>query len=354
FCQNRRDEVIRYVQDKYGADQVAQIITFGTLQARAVLRDVGRVLQMPYGLVDRLAKMVPQNPANPVTLEKAIADEPRLQAERDGDPLTARLLVIAQKLEGLYRHASTHAAGIVIGDRPLDRLVPLYRDPRSSLPATQFSMKFVEKAGLVKFDFLGLKTLTVIDKAQKLIRTRVPDFDIDRIPYDDARTYRMLGHGETVGIFQLESSGMRDVLKKMHADCIEDVIAIVALYRPGPMDTTPRFIACRRGEEPPGYLHPLIEPILKETYGIMIYQEQVMQIAQVLSGYSLSEADVLRWAMGKKIKSEMDKQKERFVKGAEAKGIEPYRADYIFELVAKFAGYGFNKSHAAAYGVIAY
>ena len=354
FCQDRRDEVIEYVQSRYGKEQVAQIITFGKLQARAVCRDVGRVLQMPYGQVDRLCKLIPMNPANPVTLAQAIAGEPRLGDERDKDPTVKTMLEIGLKLEGLYRHASTHAAGIVIGDRPLDRLVPLYRDPRSSLPATQFSMKFVEKAGLVKFDFLGLKTLTVIDKAQKLIRTRVPDFDIDRIPYDDARTYRMLGQGETVGIFQLESSGMRDVLKKMHADCIEDVIAIVALYRPGPMDNIPRFIACKRGEEQPDYLHPLIEPILKETYGIMIYQEQVMQIAQVLSGYSLGEADILRWAMGKKIKSEMDKQKERFVNGAQAKGIEPYRADYIFELVAKFAGYGFNKSHAAAYAVIAY
>jgi DNA polymerase-3 subunit alpha len=354
FCQDRRDEVIGYVQSRYGKDQVAQIITFGKLQARAVCRDVGRVLQMPYGQVDRLCKLIPMNPANPVTLAQAIDGEPRLQDERDKDPTVKTMLEIGLKLEGLYRHASTHAAGIVIGDRPLEELVPLYRDPRSSLPATQFNMKFVEKAGLVKFDFLGLKTLTVLDKAQKLIRVREPSFDIDKIPYDDAATYRMLGQGDTVGIFQLESSGMRDVLKKMHADCIEDIIAIVALYRPGPMDNIPRFIACKRGEEQPDYLHPLIEPILKETYGIMIYQEQVMQIAQVLSGYSLSEADVLRWAMGKKIKSEMEKQKERFVKGAEARGIPPHRADYIFELVAKFAGYGFNKSHAAAYAVVAY
>jgi DNA polymerase-3 subunit alpha len=294
------------------------------------------------------------NPANPVTLAQAVAGEPRLTEERDKDPAVKTMLEIGLKLEGLYRHASTHAAGIVIGDRPLEELVPLYRDPRSLLPATQFSMKYVEKAGLVKFDFLGLKTLTVIDKAQKLIRVREPSFDIDKIPYDDAATYRMLGQGDTVGIFQLESSGMRDVLKKMHADCIEDIMAIVALYRPGPMDNIPRFIACKRGDEQPDYLHPLIEPILKETYGIMVYQEQVMQIAQVLSGYTLGEADVLRWAMGKKIKSEMEKQKERFVKGAEAKGIEPYRADYIFELVAKFAGYGFNKPHAAAYAVVAY
>jgi DNA polymerase-3 subunit alpha len=312
------------------------------------------VLQMPYGQVDRLSKMIPMNPANPVTLAQAIEQEPRLQEERDRDPTVKTLFEIALKLEGLNRNASTHAAGIVIGDRPLEELVPLYRDPRSSLPATQFNMKYVEKAGLVKFDFLGLKTLTVIDKAQKLIRLREPSFDIDRIPYDDKRTYDMLGHGDTVGVFQLESSGMRDVLRKMHADRVEDIIAINALYRPGPMDNIPRFIACKKGEEQPDYLHPLLEPILKETYGIMVYQEQVMQIAQVLSGYSLGEADLLRRAMGKKIKSEMDAQKERFVKGAVAKGIDGGRAALIFELVAKFAGYGFNKSHSAAYGVVAY
>ncbi len=233
FCQDRRDEVIDYVQERYGKDQVAQIITFGKLQARMVTRDVGRVLQMPYGQVDRLSKLIPMNPANPVTLAQAIAGEPRLQEERDRDPMVKTLFEIALKLEGLYRNASTHAAGIVIGDRPLEELVPLYRDPRSAIPATQFNMKYVEKAGLVKFDFLGLKTLTVIDKAQKLIRLREPSFDIERIPYDDAKTYEMLGHGDTVGVFQLESSGMRDVLRKMRADCIEDIIAIVALYRPG-------------------------------------------------------------------------------------------------------------------------
>ncbi|MGQ0486513.1 MAG: DNA polymerase III subunit alpha [Hyphomicrobiales bacterium] len=354
FCQDRRDEVIAYVQQRHGKDRVAQIITFGKLQARMVTRDVGRVLQMPYGQVDRLSKLIPMNPANPVNLAQAIASEPRLQEERDRDPMVKTLFEIALKLEGLNRNASTHAAGIVIGDRPLEELVPLYRDLRSAIPATQFNMKYVEKAGLVKFDFLGLKTLTVIDKAQKLIRLREPSFDIERIAYDDARTYEMLGHGDTVGVFQLESSGMRDVLRKIRADCIEDIIAIVALYRPGPMDNIPRFIACKKGDEQPDYLHPLIEPVLKETYGIMVYQEQVMQIAQLLSGYSLGEADLLRRAMGKKIKSEMDAQKERFVKGATAKGIEAHRADYIFELVAKFAGYGFNKSHAAAYAVIAY
>lgn len=354
FCQDRRDEVIDYVQKKYGQDRVAQIITFGKLQARAVCRDVGRVLQMPYGQVDRLCKLIPNNPAHPVTLKEAVNGEPRLQEERDKDSAVRRMLEIGMKLEGLYRHASTHAAGVVIGDRPLEELVPLYRDPRSSLSVTQFNMKWVQKAGLVKFDFLGLKTLTVIEKAQTLIRNRVPDFDIRRVPFDDPRTYEMLGHGDTVGVFQLESSGMRDVLRKMHADRIEDIIAIVALYRPGPMDNIPRFVAGKRKEEQPDYLHPLIEPILKETYGVIVYQEQVMQIAQVLSGYSLGEADVLRNAMGKKIKSEMDLQKQRFVSGAMARGLSSHQADYIFELVAKFAGYGFNKSHAACYAVVAY
>jgi DNA polymerase-3 subunit alpha len=354
FCQDRRDEVITYVQQKYGRQQVAQIITFGKLQARAVCRDVGRVLQMPYGQVDRLCKLIPANPANPVTLKQAIEGEPRLQEERDRDETVATMLAIGQKLEGLYRHASTHAAGVVIADRPLDELVPLYKDPRSSMPATQFNLKWVEPAGLVKFDFLGLKTLTVINEAAKFIRQRQSDFDIASIPFDDPGVYRMLGEGATVGIFQLESSGMRDALKRMHPDCIEDIIAMVALYRPGPMDNIPRFIACKRGDEAPDSLHPMIEPILKETYGIIVYQEQVMQIAQVLSGYSLGEADLLRRAMGKKIKAEMDQQKERFVSGAIANGVEADRAGYIFELVAKFAGYGFNKSHAAGYAIIAY
>jgi DNA polymerase-3 subunit alpha len=354
FCQDRRGEVIDYVQKRYGADRVAQIITFGKLQARMVTRDVGRVLQMPYGQVDRISKLIPNNPANPVTLAQAIDSEPKLQEERDKDTTVRTLFDIALRLEGLYRNASTHAAGVVIGDRPLEELVPLYRDPRSDIPATQFNMKYVEKAGLVKFDFLGLKTLTVIEKAQELIRLREPGFDIGQIPYDDGRTYDMLAHGDTVGVFQLESSGMRDVLRKMRADRIEDIIAIVALYRPGPMDNIPRFIACKKGDEPPDYLHPLLEPILQETYGIMVYQEQVMQIAQVLSGYSLGEADLLRRAMGKKIKAEMDAQKERFVSGAVQKQVDAQQADHIFELVQKFAGYGFNKSHAAAYAVVSY
>jgi DNA polymerase III subunit alpha len=354
FCQDRRDEVINYVQERFGVGRVAQIITFGKLQARMVTRDVGRVLQMPYGQVDRLSKLIPMNPANPLTLRESIEAEPRLQEERDRDPNVKNLFDIALRIEGLYRNASTHAAGVVIGDRPLEELVPLYRDPRSSLPATQFSMKYVEMAGLVKFDFLGLKTLTVIDKALKLIRLRVPDIDIDNIPYDDPRTYEMLRAGDTVGVFQLESSGMRDTAKRMKADCVEDIIAIVALYRPGPMENIPKFIANKLGDAEPDYMHPMLEPLLKETYGVIVYQEQVMQIAQVLSGYSLGEADLLRRAMGKKIKKEMDDQKERFVQGAVKNNVDAKKADDIFELVAKFAGYGFNKSHAAAYAVVAY
>ncbi|MGB3808973.1 MAG: DNA polymerase III subunit alpha, partial [Parvibaculum sp.] len=354
FCQDRRDEVIRYVQKRYGYDQVAQIITFGKLQARAVLRDVGRVLQLPYGQVDRLCKLVPNNPAAPVTLAEAIRGEPRLQEARDAEEAVAKLLEIGQRLEGLYRHASTHAAGVVIGDRGLDALVPLYRDPRSDMPVTQFNMKWVEPAGLVKFDFLGLKTLTVLDQAVKLLARRDIQVDLLHLPFQDEKTFAMLGRGETVGVFQLESSGMRDVLRKLEADRFEDIIALVALYRPGPMDNIPSYIARKHEREKPDYLHPLLEPVLKETYGVIIYQEQVMQIAQILSGYSLGEADLLRRAMGKKIKAEMDAQKERFVTGAVAKAVDQKQAAQIFELVDKFAGYGFNKSHAAAYALVAY
>ena len=354
FCQERRDEVIRYVQQTYGEDRVAQIITFGKLQARVVLRDVGRVLHMPYGQVDRLSKLVPHNPANPPTLAEAIAAEPRLQEARDEDPVVARLLDIGQRLEGLYRHASTHAAGVVIGDRPLIDLVPLYRDPRSQLPATQFNMKWVEAAGLVKFDFLGLKTLTVIEKAVELIARKGVEIDPIALPLDDTKTYALLSRAETVGVFQLEGSGMRESLRMLKPDRFEDIIAMVALYRPGPMDNIGTFINRKHGKEEPDYLHELIRPILEETYGVIIYQEQVMQIAQTLSGYSLGEADLLRRAMGKKIKGEMDKQKSRFVEGALANGVKKARAEYIFELVAKFAGYGFNKSHAATYALLAY
>ena len=355
FCQEKRDRVIAYVQSKYGENRVAQIITHGKLQARAVLRDVGRVLQIPYGQVDRLCKLVPNNPANPVTLRQAIDGEPKLQEERDREPIVARLLEIAEKLEGLYRHASTHAAGIVIADRPLEELVPLYRDAKSALPITQFNWKMVEAAGLVKFDFLGLKTLTVLEKAVELVRRgRGIAVDLATLPLDDKATYDMLAKADTAGVFQLEGSGMRESLKRLKPDRFEDIIAMVALYRPGPMDNIPTYINRKHGEEPVEYLHPMLEGILKETYGVIIYQEQVIQIAQVMGGYSLGQADLLRRAMGKKDKAEMAKQQARFLEGAVAKGVKRDDAIYIFNLVDKFAGYGFNKSHAAAYALVSY
>ncbi len=354
FCQERRGEVITYVQQRYGRDQVAQIITFGTLQARGVLRDVGRVLQMPYGQVDKLTKLVPQNPAAPVTLAAAIESEPKLQAFRDEDPVVARAFNIALRLEGLTRHASTHAAGIVIGDRPLSELVPMYRDPKSDMPVTQFNMKWVEPAGLVKFDFLGLKTLTVLDVAVKLLKQRNIHVDLPTLPIDDAATYAMLAKGEVVGVFQLESQGMRRALVDMRPDRFEDIIALVALYRPGPMANIPTYCARKHGDEQSEYLHPMLEPILKETYGVIIYQEQVMQIAQVMAGYSLGDADLLRRAMGKKIRAEMEKQRAIFIAGSVKNGVAKEQADTIFDLLAKFADYGFNKSHAAAYALVSY
>jgi DNA polymerase III subunit alpha len=354
FCQDRRDEVIRYVQEAYGNDRVAQIITFGKLQARAVLRDVGRVLGMPYGQVDRICKLVPNNPAAPVTLQQAIDGEKVLQEMVKTDEAVARLVEIALHLEGLYRHASTHAAGLVIADRPLEELVPLYRDPRSNMPVTQFNMKDVEKAGLVKFDFLGLKTLTVLQRAVELIARKGGTVDIARLPLDDKKTYEMLARGETSGVFQLESTGMRDAVRRLRPDRIEDIIALVALYRPGPMENIPKYIAVKQGLEKPDYMHPSLEGLLRETYGVIIYQEQVMQIAQVLSGYSLGAADLLRRAMGKKIKEEMEAQRKNFVDGAIANGVDAGKASQIFDLVDKFAGYGFNKSHAAAYAIVAY
>jgi DNA polymerase III subunit alpha len=354
FCQDRRDEVIRYVQKEYGSDRVAQIITFGKLQARAVLRGVGRVLEMPLGYVDKICKLVPNNPAAPVTLQQAIDSDPELQRLRDTDDSVSRLFDISLKLEGLYAHASTHAAGVVIGDRPLEQLVPLYRDPNSDMPVTQFNMKYVEAAGLVKFDFLGLKTLTVLDRAVKLLAQRDIKIDLNNLPLDDRKTFDMLIRADAGGVFQLESSGMRDVLRKLKPDVFEDIIAVVALYRPGPMDNIPSFINRKHGTEPIDYLHPLLEPVLKETYGIMVYQEQVMQAAQVLAGYSLGGADLLRRAMGKKIQSEMDAQRAAFVNGASARGIDKGKASEIFDTIDKFAGYGFNKSHAAAYALVAY
>jgi len=356
FCQDRREEVIRYVQDKYGHDHVAQIITFGKLQARAVVRDVGRVLQMPYGQVDRLSKMIPNNPADPMTLGQAIESEPRLAEARDAEETVATLLEYGLKLEGLYRHASTHAAGVVIGDRPLDELVPLYRDPRSDMPVTQFNMKWIDKAGLVKFDFLGLKTLTTIQKACIHLKARDIHIDPVAIPLDDEPTFDMLKKRETVGVFQYESSGMQDLMRKAVPENIEDLIAIVALFRPGPMENIPKYLACKHGDEQPEFLHKTITPVLEDTYGVIIYQEQVLKIAQVLAGYSLGEADILRKAMGKKIKAEMDAQRTRFVKGALEGNddLNEAHANFIFDLVAKFAGYGFNKAHSACYAFVAY
>ncbi|ATC24891.1 DNA polymerase III subunit alpha [Caulobacter vibrioides] len=354
FCQERREEVISYVQEKYGRDRVAQIITFGSLQARAVLRDVGRVMQLPLGLVDRLCKMVPNNPAAPVTLAQAIDLEPRLKQAKKEDANVSACLDVALQLEGLFRNASTHAAGLVIGDRPLTQLTPLYKDPRSDLPATQFNMKWVESAGLVKFDFLGLKTLTVLDRAVKHLKKRGFEIDLGKLPFDDAKTYELLASGQTVGVFQLESQGMRDTLRKMRCGSIEEITALISLYRPGPMDNIDTFVDCKFGRKPVDTLHPSLEAVLKETYGVIVYQEQVMQIAQILAGYSLGEADLLRRAMGKKKKEEMDLQKIRFVSGAKEKNVPEEQSGSIFELVAKFAGYGFNKSHAAAYAFISY
>jgi len=315
FCQERRDEVIHYVQERYGKNKVAQIITFGKLQARAVLRDVGRVLQIPYPVVDRICKLVPNQPNAPITLSEAIEMEPKFQEEAQKEDSVEVLLEYSQQLEGLYRHVSTHAAGVVIGDRPLDELVPLYRDPASDIPVTQFNMKYVELAGLVKFDFLGLKTLTVIQHTVDMLAKRGIEIDMSHVPFDDKPTFDLLTRVETVGVFQLESSGMKDVLRKLKPDTFEDIIALVALYRPGPMDDIPRYIACKHGEQPITYAHPLMEPILKETFGVMVYQEQVMKIAQELGGYSLGGADLLRRAMGKKIKEAMDAERAKFIAG---------------------------------------
>ncbi|MFN3827580.1 MAG: DNA polymerase III subunit alpha [Micavibrio sp.] len=356
FCQDRRDEVIQYVRNHYGSDRVAQIITFGQLKARAVVRDVGRVLQMPYGQVDRIAKMIPNNPANPITLEEALEQDADLRAERDREETTAKLIDIALQLEGLYRHASTHAAGVVISGQALEELLPVYRDPSSDMPVTQFNMKYIEQAGLLKFDFLGLKTMTVVQKAVEYIRASTgEDIDILRVPLDDAKTYKLLSEGKTVGVFQVESAGMRATLMSMRPNRFEDIIALVALYRPGPMDNIPRYIEIKEGRSEPDYMHPKLKPYLEETYGIMVYQEQVMQAAQALSGYTLGGADLLRRAMGKKIQAEMHAQRQKFVDGAvEHSQVTPERASEIFDQIDKFAGYGFNKSHAAAYALISY
>ncbi len=353
FCQDRRDEVIDYVRGEYGADRVAQIITFGKLQARAAVRDVGRVLGLPFGQVNRVAELIPNNPAKPVTLQQAIDGEPKLQQLRDEDESIGRLIEIALQLEGLYRHASTHAAGLVIGDRKLIDLVPIYRDPKSDFLVTQYSMKYVEQAGLIKFDFLGLTTLTILERAVGFLKREGIEVDLSRLPLDDPKTYEMLQRADAAGVFQFEGQGMRDVLRQMRPDRFEDLIAAVALYRPGPMASIPAYCQRKHGEpwEAP---HPAIHDILAETYGLIVYQEQVMQIAQKLAGYSLGGADMLRRAMGKKIRSEMDAQEKIFIDGALARGIEPAKAAEIFDLMSKFADYGFNKCHAAPYGLVAY
>jgi DNA polymerase-3 subunit alpha len=354
FCQERRDEVITYVQQKYGNKSVAQIITFGKLQARAVIRDVGRILAMSYGFVDKISKMIPFNPANPITLQGAIDAEQALRDLIDSDPQVKKLVGIALKLEGLYRHPGVHAAGVVISDRNLQNMVPLYKDSRSTMPVTQFSMKYIEEMGLIKFDFLGLKTLTVIQKALDLAKRQGSNLTAQTIPLDNKKTFDLLKKGDCVGVFQIESSGMRDVLKKLQPNRVEDLIALVALYRPGPMDDIPKYIACKHGVEPITYLHEKLKPILAETYGVMVYQEQVMQIAQVLGGYTMGQADILRRAMGKKNKEEMLSQKRRFIDGATERGVSLDIAERLFEQMSKFAGYGFNKSHSTPYGLLTY
>ncbi|SHK27393.1 DNA polymerase III, alpha subunit [Shimia gijangensis] len=372
FCMDRREEVIRYVQEKYGRDKVGQIITFGALLSKAAVRDIGRVLQMPYGQVDRLSKMIPVEGVKPVSIEKALADEPRLREEARNEEVVQRLLDYVQQVEGLLRNASTHAAGVVIGDRPLDALVPLYQDPRSDMPATQFNMKWVEQAGLVKFDFLGLKTLTVIQNAVDLIKAAGRDIhfsadgaelyeppegavnEINAIPLDDEASYKLYADAATVAVFQVESSGMMDALKRMKPNCIEDIVALVALYRPGPMENIPTYCEVKNGLREIESVHPLIDHILEETQGIIVYQEQVMQIAQVMAGYSLGGADLLRRAMGKKIAEEMAKERPKFEKGAMENGVDQKKASEVFDLLEKFANYGFNKSHAAAYAVVSY
>ncbi len=354
FCMDRREEVIRYTQAKYGREKVGQIITFGALLSKAAVRDVGRVLQMPYGQVDKLSKMIPVEGVKPVSIEKALADEPRLREAARAEEVVDRCLTYAQAIEGLLRNASTHAAGVVIGDRPLDELVPLYRDPRADMPATQFNMKWVEQAGLVKFDFLGLKTLTVIQNAVDLLKRRGVEVDIERIPLDDAATYELYASARTVAVFQVESSGMMDALRRMKPTCIEDIVALVALYRPGPMENIPQYCEVKNGLRECQSVHPMIDDILEETQGIIVYQEQVMQIAQVMAGYSLGQADLLRRAMGKKIAEEMAKERPKFVQGALANGVDAKKAAEVFDLLEKFANYGFNKSHAAAYAVVSY
>ncbi len=354
FCQDRREEVIEYVRNRYGKDKVAQIITFGSLQAKAAIRDVGRVLEMPYGQVDKIAKLIPFIPSKPISIQEAIDTNEILKNEIAANEQVQTLIDTAINIEGLNRHASTHAAGLVIGDKPLHELIPLYKFSEDEIPATQFNMKFVEKAGLVKFDFLGLKTLSVLSKAEALIKVKDKNFDLSKIPLNDKKTYEMLSTGSTTGIFQLESAGMKDVLIGLKPDRFEDIIAVVSLYRPGPMENIPSYINRKHGKENIVYLHPNLETILNETYGIFIYQEQVLRAAQILANFSLGKADILRRAMGKKDKNEMSEQKKSFLDGTKERGISREKANEIFDQIAAFAGYGFNKSHAAAYALIAY
>ncbi|MEM9139313.1 MAG: DNA polymerase III subunit alpha, partial [Pseudomonadota bacterium] len=354
FCQDRREEVIAYVQQKYGKDRVAQIITFGALLSKMAVRDVGRVLQMPYGQCDRIAKLIPVEGVKPVSIAKARKEEPKLEEEARREEVVATLLDYGQKLEGLLRNASTHAAGVVIGDRPLTELVPLYQDPRSDMPATQFNMKWVEPAGLVKFDFLGLKTLTVVQNCLDLLKLRGEALDISAIPLDDKASYDLYSSADTVGVFQVESAGMRDALRQMRPTCIEDIVALVALYRPGPMENIPKFCNVKNGREDRESIHPLIDPLLDETQGIIVYQEQVMEIARKMAGYSLGGADMLRRAMGKKIQEAMDAERPKFLEGAAENGVDKAKALEVWNLLDKFANYGFNKSHAAAYAVVSY
>ena len=355
FCEEKRDQVFKYLKKKY-EESVAHIITFGKLKARMVIRDVGRVLGLSYGFVDSISKMIPFDPSRPQNLTECIAGEPRLQKMINEDQRVKKLIEISLKLEGLNRNVATHAAGVVIADKKLKEIVPLYKDSSADLllPSTQFDMYSAESAGLIKFDFLGLKTLTVINNTQNLIKKKNKNFHIEKISYDDQKVFELLSSGKTVGLFQIESSGMREALIQMKPNHIEDIIALVALYRPGPMSNIPTYNDCKHGRQEPDYLHPLLEEILKPTYGVIIYQEQVMQIAQKLSGFSAGQADILRRAMGKKKRAELEKQKQNFIAGAVNKGISKDVAAGIFLKIEPFAEYGFNKSHAAAYAIISY
>lgn len=363
FCQENRDRVIKYVREAYGDNKVGQIITFGKMQAKAVIKDVSRVLGLRYEFADYLTELVPFNAVSPVTLGQAINEVAELGQAANGkglynlqgeEELIKQVLEVALMLEGLHRHVSVHAAGIVIGASDLVDILPLYKDKSSDMLIIQYSMKYAEAIGLVKFDFLGLQTLTLVDKCKALVEKRGYRVDLDNLTFDDQKTYDLLTRGESSGVFQFESVGMKDALRKLKPDCIDDIMALGALYRPGPMDNIPTYISCKHGKTQPDYLDPKLKNTLRETYGVIIYQEQVLEIARVLAGYSLGSADLLRRAMGKKIKAEMNAQEEMFIEGATKNCLSKERAATIFESVAKFAGYGFNKSHAAAYGVISY